>query len=96
MVLVYNFSNSNVEYSLQWMSEHIKLMGQLSSMTVKVPRVSRDRGHTCLPPPPRACCRLPLTQKHPPALCQLSSTLAPQACMPQMTVVRLHWQEELG
>lgn len=51
MVLVYNFSNSNVEYSLQWMSEHIKLMGQLSSMTVKVPRVSRDRGHTCLPPP---------------------------------------------
>lgn len=52
MVLVYNFSNSNVEYSLQWMSEHIELMGQLSSMTVKVPRVSRDRGHTCLPPPP--------------------------------------------
>lgn len=51
MVLVYNFSNSNVEYSLQWMSEHIELMGQLSSITVKVPRVSRD-----LPASPQACC----------------------------------------
>ena len=27
MFLVYNFSNSNVKYSLQRMSEHIELMG---------------------------------------------------------------------
>ena len=42
MFLVYNFSNSNVNYSLQRMSEHIELMGQLSSVTVKFPRVSHD------------------------------------------------------
>ena len=41
MFLVYNFSNSNVKYSLQRMSEHIELMGQLSSVTVKFPRVSQ-------------------------------------------------------
>lgn len=50
MFLVYNFSNSNVKYSLQRTSEHIKLMGQLSSVTVKFPRVSHGGGHTCLPP----------------------------------------------
>lgn len=72
MVLVYNFSNSNVEYSLQWMSEHIEPMGQLSSITVKVLGFPRGWG-SHLPASPRACCHLPLTRKHPPALCQLSS-----------------------
>lgn len=50
MFLVYSFSNSNVKYSLQRTSEHIKLMGQLSSVTVKFPRVSHDGGHTACHP----------------------------------------------
>lgn len=94
MFLVYNFSNSNVKYSLQRTSEHIKLMGQLSSVTVK------SLGFLMMGVTP-ACHPTTLLSSTadsdtPSTLCQLSSSPAPQACTPQMTAVRLHWQEELG